>query len=43
MTIKLRLLSFLQEDAGQGREAVPIVEDVRVYVRQYAVASSLAA
>lgn len=33
LTIKLCLLSFLQEDAGQGREAVPIVEDVRVYVR----------
>lgn len=33
MTIKLRLLSFLQEDAGQGRETVPIVENVRVYAR----------
>jgi len=30
-------------DAGQGREAVPIVEDVRVYGRRYAAAFSLAA
>jgi hypothetical protein len=43
ITIKPRLLSFLQGDAGQGREAVPIVEDVRVYGRRYAAAFSLAA
>ncbi|EFN73142.1 hypothetical protein EAG_15240 [Camponotus floridanus] len=42
MTIKPRLLSFLQGDAGQGGEMEPIVEDVRVYVPQYAAAFSLA-
>lgn len=42
ITIKPRLLSFLQGDAGQGGEMEPIVEDVRVYVRQYAAAFSLA-
>lgn len=43
MSIKPRLLSFLQGSRPGLAERVPIVEDVRVYVRRYAAASSLAA